>query len=73
MKQGTNILERINDLRITQREMRSKDVREAIEAAITDCERQLGIVRTDGGEQSPQLGDQGGIAGARLSAANPPG
>ena len=55
MQQETDIRARINDLRIALREMRSEDVREAIQAAISDCERQLGIDQTDMGEQSPKF------------------
>ena len=55
MKQETDILARINDLRVALREMKSEDVREAIQAAISDCERQLEIEPTDRGEQSPSF------------------
>ena len=53
VKHETDILVRINELRMALRDIKSEDVREAIEAAIGDCERQLGINRTDRGEQSP--------------------
>ena len=53
MKQETDILARINDLRIALREMKSDDVREAIRAAISDCERQLGIDPRDEDEPAP--------------------
>ena len=55
VKQDTDILVRINDLRIALRDVKSEDVREAIEAAIGDCERQLASVRTDGGDQLPSF------------------
>lgn len=55
MKQETDILVRINDLRIALRDIKSEDVRDAIEAAIWDCERRMGNDRTDGGEQSPRF------------------
>jgi hypothetical protein len=53
VKQETDILVRINDLRLALRDIKSEDVREAIQAAILDCERQLGIEGTDRGEPSP--------------------
>jgi hypothetical protein len=55
VKQETDILVRINDLRIALRDMKSEDVREAIQAAIWDCERQLRIDGDDGGDQSPRF------------------
>lgn len=58
VKQDTDILVRINDLRIALRDVKSEDVREAIEAAIGDCERQLEIARTDGGDQLPSFAVQ---------------
>lgn len=53
VKQETDILGRINDLRVVLREVKSEDVREAIEAAIGDCKRQLAMDPADGGEESP--------------------
>ena len=54
MKQETEILVRINDLRMALRDIKSDDVREAIQAAICDCERQWAIDPV-GGEQSPSF------------------